>query len=473
MAGLTNEGLVIKRLEEVINDRVTSARTQFGNDIGTSVNDVLGRLLRITAASEADLWETSEAVYNSFNPDYATGAALDRIVAYAGLTRYLPAASKTTLVVAGDYLATIPQGSIVRSSKTTNSFLTDTPRIFDTKTVSGFVFEPISLVEAAEYSVTVGAEIHTYTSVVGDTLENIAEALKNSIDTSSSYSATRNGLRVEVTFDDIFVTRDIDKTSNITFRRITKTVTASNDTYGPVTQPADTLDIVATPSLGWDYVNNPLAASPGRFRETDIELRNRFANSKELNAKGNIDSIYSNLTSLIGVEQIQVYENYTSVLDGNNFPPKSFSVVALGGNTQEIAETIWSVKPAGIESFGNTTVTVKDVQGNSHQISFSRPNPIRIYIQIEVSKSEGGVIAANVDTTISDAVAKYFSDNWSVGDDIIYSRLYTPVNAGNGYQVDTLLIGTDPTLLGTNNIVIGFDEIASIRKQDIEIIVNT
>ena len=57
-----------------------------------------------------------------------------------------------------------------------------------------------------------------------------------------------------------------------------------------------------------------------------------------------------------------------------------------------------------------------------------------------------------------------------MGDDVIQSRLYTPVNSVQGHEIDSILIGTayPPTL--TDNIPIGLEEISHFTLANIEIV---
>jgi len=476
MAGLSSNGLEIKRLSEVISDRTSSARNYFGSDAATTSNDVLGRTLRVGAPSEADLWELAEAVYNSFNPDLAGGVSLDRIVTYAGLTRFQAAPSTADLLVSGDYNATISSGSYVDSSFTSNRFVTVEGVALSENDTSGVTVEIITSVDDSDYTITLGASSFTYTTGTGETRADIASNFASLInnETSSFEASVVNDVQIQIEWNDVFIRRDVTlTTANMSFQKISKIVKSESTEIGPIQQPAETLDEIASPITGWDSVINPQAASLGRFRETDEELRIRFAQSKELNARGTIDAIFSALLSVVGVEEVQVYENDTNGVDALSLPAKSFSAVVLGGSSNEIAETIWSVKPAGIEAFGNTTIQVTDSQGLPHDISFSRPIDVNIYIDITISAFENQTIASNVDELIIDALEAYFLENYRVGDDVIYSRLYTPINSASyGYQVDSLTIDTTASPTSTSNITIAYDEIAQLLRGNINVTVN-
>lgn len=471
MAGLTSEGLEIKRLDSIIQDRIDSAKNQFGNDASTSVNDVLGRLLRIHAATEADLWELAEAVFNSFNPAYATGTALDRIVSYAGLQRNEAKPSTAHLLLVSDYLTIIPTSSVVTSSVTSHRFLTNDSAYMNSSDISGFTFEPI-IAEKGVYQVTIGIEVFSYTASSSDTAEIISKNLIEKINFSSNFDAylTRESTTlIDVQFKDVFIFRNCEISRNLTFKKIRKIISANCEIVGPVSQPENTLNIIATPVLGWDSVTNPVSATVGQIRESDEKLRLRFKSTKELNSRGSIDALYSNITNLPGVTDVQVYENVTMYGDVNGLPPKSFSAVIHGGNSLEIADTIWKVKPAGIQTHGNTILNVRDSQGLPHEIKFSRPKDINIYFKIDISHEENGSIAFDTDIKIAESIAEYFKNNYSVGDDVTYSRMYLPIQSVSGFQVDSLLIGDSEDNLGTSNINIKFDQIARVLPQNIAV----
>ena len=219
--------------------------------------------------------------------------------------------------------------------------------------------------------------------------------------------------------------------------------------------------------LGWDSVNNPVAATPGEDRETDEQLRLRFRNGKFDRATNTLDAIYSAIINLDNVSEVTIYENDTSAVDGNGVPAHSFLPIVVGGLSTDIANAIWDNKPIGILSYGNTTVSINDVQGFAHNISFSRPNALVIYISMDITTDVN--FPANGNDLIKSNIIQYFADNLGTGDDVIYSRLYTPVNQVPGHQVNTLTVGTSPSPVGVVNVPVAFDAIASISSINIVI----
>jgi hypothetical protein len=63
-------------------------------------------------------------------------------------------------------------------------------------------------------------------------------------------------------------------------------------------------------------------------------------------------------------------------------PGKSFEIVVEGGDDTAVATVILNSKPAGIQSYGTTTVQVFDVFNNPYNISFSRPTAVPIYVAL-------------------------------------------------------------------------------------------
>ena len=63
-------------------------------------------------------------------------------------------------------------------------------------------------------------------------------------------------------------------------------------------------------------------------------------------------------------------------------PPHSIEIVAYGGLDEDIAKAIYRRKAAGIETFGNTEVSVITASGQTSQIKFSRPTPVKVWIKV-------------------------------------------------------------------------------------------
>lgn len=481
MAGITNEGLTIKRLGEVVTTLRTEAVPIFqdlvlpGDVVDTSDSSTIGRLIGLVSPSLSDLWEAVEEVYWAFDPNSARGIALDNMVMYGGLTRNPSSATTATVVVWGSEGLFIPAvESIVRSID--NTFYNVAISItLNRGQCIGFeaTIPTVSVGQVYSFTITKGSTTISVSkeAVVGDTQQTILNDLALQMETYSSsfvFNTTPTAIRIENI--DIFGYISVEVVG-LTLSKIKNRTEVINQEVGFKKQEANTINTIATPLLGWDSVNNPQEGIPGRNPETDEELRVRFRESKFLRAQNISDSLYAALLEIDGVTYVGIYENETGVYDPiYDLPGHSFKPVVFGGNPNEIAKAVWNNKPLGIASEGNTTVTIFDSQGFQHDIEFERPTSIDVYITINL-KIDTQVFPSDGVAQIKSALISYFIENFGIGEDVVYSRLYTPINSVQGHEVDSLVIGTSPSPTGMVNIPIPFNGIASIDTNNIDIVI--
>jgi uncharacterized phage protein gp47/JayE len=480
MAGVTAEGLLIKRLPEVLSEKRAKAVALFqdllppNEIVDTSDSSALGRLINLAAPSEADLWEAVQEVYSAFVANSATGIALDNLVALGGITRFENTYTTAQVLFTGDNGTLIPSGSVVSSATTGERFNVIGSIALSPSVASGIVISVTTVADSTVYSITyarlTSSTTITYTSGVGATTASIVAGLKAQIDANHpSLVATIVGTTLKIDLDDVFQTATFTKSANLGITKVTKLGDVRAENVGAIEQPVNTITTIATPVLGWDSVTNPVSAVEGRLRETDEELRERFRVSKFERASNILEALYSALINLDEVEQVVIYDNDNDVTDSNGIPAHSFMPIILGGISTNIAQAIWENKPLGIRSYGNTIVTIYDSQGFPHDIGFERPNPVQIYISLDLTTNSE--FPQDGEQVIKDAVAAYMKANFGIGEDVIYSRLYTPINSVPGHYINSLTIGTSPSPVGTSNTPIAFNELFSLDPNNIIITV--
>jgi hypothetical protein len=120
-------------------------------------------------------------------------------------------------------------------------------------------------------------------------------------------------------------------------------------------------------------------------------------------------------------------------------PGKSFEIVVEGGDDTTIATTILDSKPAGIQSYGSTSVLVYDVYNNPYTISFSRPTAVPIYVKLVLQ------------TDLTTATTPTFNPQSisTIQEDI--------VSIINGVGIGGLVVG-----FGTNGIIGAFNAVPGI-----------
>ena len=482
MAGLTDSGLDILRLPEilaVLRQRGVDAFQDLvspGDQVDTSDSSAIGRMIGIISEPLSDLWEVAQQVYSAFDPNSASGIALDNLVALGGLVRQQQTSSTTQMLLTGDNGTTLSSGLVFGSTVSAYQWeLLPTVALTSTSATGVGVF-PNTVADSTLYTLTYATTSTTntvsYTSGVGATRDSIIAGMAALIASShptlsTSISGAGSTGVLYVQRADEFSTVDFTSSANLAISKVIKIGEVQATTVGPISADVNTITNILTPVIGLDSVTNIVSATLGRNVETDEELRERFRNAKFERASNIIESLYSALINLEGVEEVVIYENDTDTTDIRGVPPHSFMPVLSGGIGSDIANAIWENKPMGIRSFGDTVVTIYDTQGFAHNIGYERPDPVNIYITIDITADSN--FPSTGPDEIRSAIIAYFDNNQSIGEDVVYSRLYTPINSVENFQVDSLTIGTTANPTGTANIPINFDQVATVSSVNIVI----
>lgn len=254
-------------------------------------------------------------------------------------------------------------------------------------------------------------------------------------------------------------------------------VTATCNTPGAIAALPGTVTTINTPTRGWTSVTNPSAATVGTAAETDVELRIRQTQSVALPSLTPFDAVDGALANISGVTRHKLYENDTGSVDVNGLPAHSISAVVDGGDATTIAQTLRGKKGQGVATYGKTTLQVTDTYGNPHNISFSRPVDVPVYVAITLRVFTG--YTSQIGEDIKQAVADYIN-SLRIGDSVLLSRIYSPANLGvvsggsaRFYDIMELLIGKTAGSETAANIAIAYDEAASSSKANIEIMVSS
>lgn len=253
--------------------------------------------------------------------------------------------------------------------------------------------------------------------------------------------------------------------------QITVTLTANDP--GNIVALAGSIINIETAVLGWQSIISTTDATPGLPIETDAILRRRQKVSTSLPAQNVLTGIVGAVANLPGVEQWQVFENFTDITDVKGIPGHSFALVVQGGDDTAIAQAIAVRKTPGAGTYGTTTVIVTDEKGIPTTINFFRPTVARIQVQLMLRAQPGYV------STTGDAIRKMMSDDVSglgIGEDVNVARLYTPANlAGDPlsltYKITGLKVTRDSAPFDVLDIPLGFTEVARLAVGDVSLTV--
>ena len=240
------------------------------------------------------------------------------------------------------------------------------------------------------------------------------------------------------------------------------TVTAQAADIGDVSAAAGTITKIATPTLGWQTVENLLPAVEGEPVESDAELRVRQTVSTAIPSLSVLDGTVGAVASLAGVTRFRGYENDSNATDANGIPAHSIAIVVEGGDAQAIGDAIATKKTPGTGTYGTTTVTTYDAYGLPNDINFFRPTPATIGVEVTVQALTG--YTTGFADLIAAAVAEQIN-NLQIGDDVLITKLYVPANlpgnaAGSTFDITQLRIKKNAGAFGTSNVGLAFNEVA-------------
>ena len=140
--------------------------------------------------------------------------------------------------------------------------------------------------------------------------------------------------------------------------------------------------------------------------ETDKELRDRHADIGANGLSSSVNGIRSTiLQDVPSVQSVVIIENSGSTTDGGGRPANSFESICYGGVDADIATAILKAKPAGIQAYGSTTVTVKDDSGNDQTIKFSKATALNVWVKVALTKDAS--YPSNGDALVKTEVLKY------------------------------------------------------------------
>jgi uncharacterized phage protein gp47/JayE len=143
---------------------------------------------------------------------------------------------------------------------------------------------------------------------------------------------------------------------------------------------------------------------------------------------------------------------------------KSFEAVVEGGSDADVANKIWLTKPAGIQTFGNTSFTITDSQGEQQVINFSRPTSIYIWVTVALTLYSEETFPPNGQDLVAEAINTY-GNNLGIGVDVLLQRVLAqifnvPGIASGAMQIAATNGPGDSPLYGTADIPIQENEIA-------------
>ena len=164
--------------------------------------------------------------------------------------------------------------------------------------------------------------------------------------------------------------------------------------------------------------------SGGTDTESDQELRRRYYLTISSYSNSSLNGIISEVAKIDDVVRVSGRENNTDD-ELNGLPPHSFEIYCEGGADSEIAETIFYVKPAGIQTYGNVSKEIF-FHNNTYNISFSRYTKEIIYYKLTV-RPNIGTATTELEKDIKNAIINYTASSTKINQSELIGYLYNNV----------------------------------------------
>lgn len=478
MAEFTDGGLIIDKIPDIRAKLQATAAEAFaslvpvGQSLDVDDSSIIGRIIGIVTPLLASQEEALQQLYASKDIEQATGTSLDDLAALGGVYRKLAQPASALLMLYGTLGTTILSGSKANSRITGDVFATQLNVTLNNTNCN-----------AVECSLDNVGSAFTY--VFGWTVDNSPNTnVTISVPTLSTDSVSVVGNKI---VDAITSTTDnLLASYNPTTNLLTLSISNQNDTgsfaltgttvvnvYKPVDaicnivdkrpQDRNTITNIQTPVLGWLGVNNPFEANAGSSVQTDEEFRIFYHNTKAGTGASDSEAMYAEIRDVDGVRYVNIAENIYDVPLGGLLA-HSFAPVVLGGDPQTIGQAILDNKPLGISTNGDITITAFDINGNPVDVKFSRPDlvPIKINMTLTIYPD----FPDNGSDLIRQALIDYFN-TLNVGEDVLYSRLFTPINSVRGFSVNSLEIARVAGVFNATTLEISYKELATLAASDI------
>lgn len=375
--GLTPTGFVAKTVDIVRQDISALLQAKFGASFDVSDGSPDGAVAGILAERYGQLWDLSQQVGSSQDPDQAVGAALDALCLLTGTFRLPAKSSLATLTLTGTPNTVVASGSRASTLSTAQPFAT-----------------------------TVAATIATLTAWAATTAYNVGDRRTNG---GNAYQCTIAGTSAGSGGPTTTGSAIVD--GGVTWRYLgagtgAVDVLAASVSTGAIVGVSGDITVISTPVGGWSNVMNVLDATLGNDVQTDASLRTARIAQLSRPGSGTPNAIRAAVLQISGVTSCTVFVNNTDTTNSDGMPPHSVEVLVQGGADAAIAAVLFGQVAAGIAFQGTTTTTVVDSQGVSQTVKFSRPTIVNIYVDITLVKDPASYPTTG-DALVQAAIATY------------------------------------------------------------------
>lgn len=498
MASFDGNGLVIDRLADIKTEIEFELREAFGQGINLADTSPWGQFVGLMSERYSLIWELLEAVYNASFPNTSFGVYLEELVAFNGLTREAATSSavgltftRSTAQGSGDVI--IPIGTQVTATSGATT-------IWSTTIEATILSANLSVAVQATANITgpIGALSGTLTTMVAAppnvlSVVNPADAVPGeNEETDAELKARRNnqlgrtgtstesGIRSALQLmaevrKATLITNDTDFTdaggrTPHSFEAFVATEAQFN--VGQISTLTFDADLITGNSIAVTIDGTPIAASPIVFvtdSNTTIDAIATALVAESLIAVAVRDEINPLEIDIIGSTAADVV--ITAVVTGGASQATGtwVEITPAGSTLTDIAQKIWDVKAAGIETQGIYTGVVTDTSGAQHNVSFSVITDIELHVRFTLT-TNSEYDAAVAEPAIQQALFEYAENNLLAGVDVLNYKLLCAASDVGAVGITGIVTENsidDGATFAAVNREIGVNEFATIATENV------
>lgn len=242
---------------------------------------------------------------------------------------------------------------------------------------------------------------------------------------------------------------------------------------------AGTVTEFKNPVSGVDSVNNPNPTGDkqydyieGRDEETDAEFKNRYLSSLAQSGAATVDAVKAEVVNadpeIASVDVLEVYDT------ANDEYGVEVTVLAPNVVDDTIAQAIFDSRAGGLESFGSSSGTATNEDGETFTEQFNRATAVDV--AIEITLTTDSTFPSDGQSEIEDRLVQYIggTDNsgtsfpgLNIGEDVIFDQVFRRVINQDGVIEAAVDMGPTGGTLNKDNIAVGSQEAAQIALADI------
>lgn len=400
-------GYVKPDMDDILNDVKQYFISQFGSDINLDDGSNAGALANIMAQYENTFESTAQALRDSYLLWKSSGQATDDIGADEGVYRKVATSASTTLLIT----AYVDPNS---------------PTIIDP--------------DNGEYS-TADGQIFRIT----DTVTISAQA--NKADGTPLTDDDGNPLGTATV---TAVSEDTGSSQNV----------APNS----IVNPEQSVD-------GFYSVTNVNKALGGIDVEPDDKLKARIFANRTAKPNGTQDGLTTALRNIADVKDARVIPNRSTSADAFGNPGKSTHAYVLGGQPNEIAQTLFDNAVLDTNYIGSQSGTAYDVSGKAYTINYDNAPQALVYIKVSIKTDPTSFNVEYGTQQIKDSINTYF-DSLSMGNSVNFTKLFSPIYAVSGIIDADISMGRDNVvnIKPNQSITVSDMEVPVVADIDVEVV---